>query len=185
MRWYKVYIVKTMRQGVSVRFTSYFGFLQSHKKCYVSVIVLITLAFLLQVYTHQSFTNEKILLQLTEATETSSYLSETTTYQHQPSSVKENDNYSCAIVCGKQKYSTGRAPHKNELVNLISLILQSHTLIYCPVPKVATKTILTAMLYMHVHDIIEHLNHNWITIDATRTRTEQTTSIPAFIDDLR
>ncbi|CAF1270549.1 unnamed protein product, partial [Rotaria sordida] len=56
---------------------------------------------------------------------------------------------------------------------------------YCPVPKVATKTILTVMLYMHVRDINEHLNTNWTNIDVFRAQMEQMINISGFIQDLR
>jgi hypothetical protein len=56
---------------------------------------------------------------------------------------------------------------------------------YCAVPKVATKSLLTLMVYMHVRDIIENLNNNWKNIDAARARMEQTIDISTFIEDLR
>ncbi|CAF3930325.1 unnamed protein product [Rotaria sp. Silwood1] len=62
---------------------------------------------------------------------------------------------------------------------------QSRSLMYCPVPKVATKTLLTVMLYMHIRDINEHLNNNWRNIDAAKARTEQMINISAFIEELR
>ncbi|CAM4745084.1 unnamed protein product [Rotaria magnacalcarata] len=56
---------------------------------------------------------------------------------------------------------------------------------YCPVPKVATKTLLTVMLYMHVRDISEHLDNNWTNVDAARARMEQMINISVFLQDLR
>ncbi|CAF1535401.1 unnamed protein product [Rotaria magnacalcarata] len=56
---------------------------------------------------------------------------------------------------------------------------------YCPVPKVATKTLLNVMLYMHVRDISEHLDNNWTNVDTARARMEQMINISAFIEDLR
>ncbi|CAF1404853.1 unnamed protein product [Adineta ricciae] len=56
---------------------------------------------------------------------------------------------------------------------------------YCAVPKVATKTLLTLMLYVHLLDIQRNLRNNWTNIDINRTRTEQTIDISTFIQDLR
>jgi hypothetical protein len=56
---------------------------------------------------------------------------------------------------------------------------------YCAVPKVATKAVLTAMMHVHLRDISEHLNNNWINIDATTARTEQLINISALVEDLR
>jgi hypothetical protein len=56
---------------------------------------------------------------------------------------------------------------------------------YCAVPKVATKTLLTLMVYMHVRDIIENFNNNWRNIDAARAQMERSIDISTFIEDLR
>jgi hypothetical protein len=67
----------------------------------------------------------------------------------------------------------------------MTLLLPSHSLMYCAVPKIATKAILTAMLYVHLCDISEHLNNNWTNVDVTIAQTEQRLNISPFIDELR
>jgi hypothetical protein len=56
---------------------------------------------------------------------------------------------------------------------------------YCGVPKIATKAILTAMIYVHLRDINEHLNNNWTNIDRGIAQTEKRLSISPFINELR
>jgi hypothetical protein len=56
---------------------------------------------------------------------------------------------------------------------------------YCAVPKVATKAIITAMMYVHLRDISEHLNNNWTNVDAATARNEQLINITALVEDLR
>jgi len=56
---------------------------------------------------------------------------------------------------------------------------------YCSVPKVATKALRTAMHYVHLRDISEHLNNNWTNIDVATARLEQRINISAFIRELR
>jgi len=56
---------------------------------------------------------------------------------------------------------------------------------YCAVPKIATKAILTAMIYVHLRDISEHLNNNWTNVDVAIAQTEQRMSISPFINELR
>jgi hypothetical protein len=56
---------------------------------------------------------------------------------------------------------------------------------YCAVPKVATKALLTAMIYVHLRDISEHLNNNWTNIDAVTAQTEQHINISAFMEELQ
>ncbi|CAF0845197.1 unnamed protein product [Adineta steineri] len=65
------------------------------------------------------------------------------------------------------------------------MVLKSRSLMYCPVPKVATKTLLTVMLYMHVNDIIDNLEHNWTNIDAGRAQVEKRINIGSYIHELR
>jgi hypothetical protein len=66
-----------------------------------------------------------------------------------------------------------------------TLLLPSHSLVYCAVPKIATKAILTAMIYVHLRDISEHLNNNWTNVDVAIAQTEQRMSISPFINELR
>ncbi|CAF1102422.1 unnamed protein product [Adineta steineri] len=65
------------------------------------------------------------------------------------------------------------------------MVLKSRSLMYCPVPKVATKTLLTVMLYMHVNDIIDNLEHNWTNTDAGRAQVEKRINIGSYVHELR
>lgn len=87
--------------------------------------------------------------------------------------------------CPNKNLSTGISIRQNELVDRISVVLQSHSLMYCPVPKIATKMLLNVMLFMHVRDMIEHLNNNWTNIEAHKAQIEKMIDVPKFIDDLR
>ena len=161
-----------MCQKMFAGFTCYFDCFRLHKKYYAYTIVLMSLFIVFQFHTDSFLRNKKIKLQLIKATETVSHSSASTIYPYRPSIPNESYNQSHSAVCGRHHYSADNYVHKNELVNLISLVLQSRSLMYCPVPKVATNTFLTVILYMHVRDIIEHLDHNWTNIDAVKARTE-------------
>jgi hypothetical protein len=56
---------------------------------------------------------------------------------------------------------------------------------YCAVPKIATKALLTVILYVHLRDINEHLNNNWTNVDVAIAQTEQHLNISPFINELR
>ncbi len=169
-----------------VGFTCYFDFFRSHKTYYAYTIALISLFIVFQFCTGSIFITKKIAMQLIEkSTETNSYSSASMIYQYRPRILNASYNYSHLAACGTPNHLAHNPVHKNELINMISLVMQSRSLMYCPVPKVATKTLLTVMLYMHVLDISEHLDNNWTNIDAARARTEQMINIPAFIENLR
>ncbi len=161
------------------------NFFRLYKKYYIYTIALISLCIVFQYCTDFFLTNKKIDLQLTTTTEASSYSSISMVYQSWTNLSTENCNYSYFQACKKHSCPPGNSVHKNEFVNLITLVLRTRSLMYCAVPKVATKTLLTLMVYMHVRDIIENFNNNWRNIDAARAQMERSIDISTFIEDLR
>jgi hypothetical protein len=53
---------------------------------------------------------------------------------------------------------------------------------YCAIPKIASKTLISLMIYVYVRDIIDYLKNNWTNIDVNRTRPEQFINIPKLIN---
>jgi hypothetical protein len=53
---------------------------------------------------------------------------------------------------------------------------------YCAIPKIASKTLISLMIYVYVRDIIDYLKNNWTNIDVNRTRPEQLINIPKLIN---
>jgi threonine synthase len=50
---------------------------------------------------------------------------------------------------------------RNSLLDHLGFVLRSHSLFYCSVPKVATRTLLTYITYLHVRDeLITSLTNN-------------------------
>ncbi len=41
---------------------------------------------------------------------------------------------------------------RNNILNYLGFVLRSHSLFYCSVPKVATRTLLTYITYLHIQD---------------------------------
>jgi hypothetical protein len=88
-------------------------------------------------------------------------------------------------ACDIHNYNGEIFLRQHPLLRSNTLLLPSHSLMYCAVPKIATKAILTAMIYVHLRDISEHLNNNWTNVDVTIARTEQGLNISPFINELR
>ncbi|CAF2935287.1 unnamed protein product [Rotaria sp. Silwood2] len=42
--------------------------------------------------------------------------------------------------------------HHNKLINYVGFLVRSHSLFYCSVPQVATRTLLTFITYLHIRD---------------------------------
>ncbi|CAF1101539.1 unnamed protein product [Rotaria sordida] len=41
---------------------------------------------------------------------------------------------------------------QNKIINYLGFLLQSHSLFYCSVPKVATRALLKFITYLHIRD---------------------------------
>jgi hypothetical protein len=51
--------------------------------------------------------------------------------------------------------------HPKNVLNHLGFVLRSHSLFYCSVPKVATRTLLTYITYLHIRDeLITSLTNN-------------------------
>jgi hypothetical protein len=74
---------------------------------------------------------------------------------------------------------------QHPLLHSVILLLESPSLMYCAVPKVATKALLTAMIYVHLSDMNEHLNNNCSNINSTKDRKAHHINIHSLIDELR
>ncbi|CAF1006665.1 unnamed protein product [Adineta ricciae] len=78
--------------------------------------------------------------------------------------VDENRLKSLKKQCGHiyNPYYRGysKVLHSDKTLNYLGFLLQSHSLFYCSVPKVATRTILPFITYLHVRDDLLPLTKN-------------------------
>jgi len=105
-------------------------------------------------------------------------------YEHRLRELKENcdcSNSTCDIHNDNGESLLRLQPALRSMI----LLLPSHSLMYCAVPKIATKALLTVMLYVHLRDISEHLNNNWTNIARGIAQTEKRLNISPLINELR
>lgn len=81
--------------------------------------------------------------------------------------------------------NTSNAAFQNDLTNFFILVLRRYSMIYCGVPKVATKTLLTIMFYAHLSDINDHLKNNWTNIDSDEAKMEQRLNFTILVQGIR
>jgi transposase-like protein len=105
-------------------------------------------------------------------------------YEHRLRELKESCDCSHS-TCDIHNYNGESLLRQHPVLRSNTLLLSSHSLVYCAVPKIATKALLTVMLYVHLRDINEHLNNNWTNVDVVIAQTEQRMSISPFINELR
>ena len=73
--------------------------------------------------------------------------------------------------------------HHNEILNHLGFVLRSHSMFYCSVPKVATRTLLTYMTFIHIRDeLIPSLTNQSIRFDADYLNTMLANSIKVNIE---
>jgi len=89
------------------------------------------------------------------------------------------------MACDIHNYNGDSLLRQHPALKSITLLLQSHSLMYCAIPKVASKALLTVMIYVHLRDISEHLNKNWTNTDPATARTEQHMNISLLVEELR
>ncbi len=160
------------------------NFLRLCKQYYAFALVLISLFIIFESYTGLSVVSRKLDLPPITLPETTPRSSVSNVYEHRLRELNENcdcSNSTCDIHNDKSE-SVLRQHHA---LTWVTLLLPSHSLMYCAVPKIATKALLTVMLYVHLRDISEHLNNNWTNVDVGIAQTEQHLNISPFIDELR
>jgi hypothetical protein len=62
---------------------------------------------------------------------------------------------------------------------------RSKSFVYCAIPKVASKTLISIMLYVYVRDIIDNFNNNGTNTTANEIRREQLINIRELIQQLQ
>ncbi len=160
-------------------------FLRLCKECYAYAVAVISLFIIVQSHIGLYVINRKLDFELITATETNSRLSVSMVDQYRPRTLNASWDYLHSTACDIHNSTGDSLVRQHPVLSLVTWLLESHSLMYCAVPKVATKAVLTAMIYVHLRDISEHLNNNWTNVDAATARKEQLINITAFIDELR
>ncbi|CAF1618470.1 unnamed protein product [Adineta ricciae] len=62
--------------------------------------------------------------------------------------------------------------------------IQSQSLMYCAIPKIASKTLVSLMIYVYVRDTIQNLTRNGTKPYIDQTQTQQYINIPRLIKEL-
>ncbi len=161
------------------------GFLRLCKECYAYAVALISLFIIVQSHIGLYVINRKLDLELITATETNSSSLVSMVDQYRPRTLNASWDYLHSTECDIHKSTGDSLVRQHPVLDLVAWLLESHSLMYCAVPKVATKAVLTAMIYTHLRDISEHLNNNWTNVDTATARKEQLINITAFIEELR
>ncbi|CAF1059661.1 unnamed protein product [Adineta ricciae] len=88
-------------------------------------------------------------------------------------------------ISGKKKHTFASLVQEFPWLRGSILSLQSHSLAYCAIPKIASKSFLTLMIYVYIRDAIDHVDTNWTNIVVNKARAEQLINIQKLHEGLR
>ncbi len=160
------------------------NFVRLCKQCYAFALVVIGLFIIFQSYVGLFLVSRKVELSPITLPETTPRSSVSNVYEHRRREL--NESCDCPhSTCHIHIYRGESLLRLHPVLRSVTLLLPSHSLMYCAVPKIATKAILTAMIYVHLRDISEHLNNNWTNVHAGIAQTEKRLNISPLINELR
>ena len=164
----------------------YHGSLQKCKQYRGYIIILIT-CFLIIFQSHEYLfiMNKKPDLLLVKGISIDLRLSMPMTTEVRSRTLNGNCAHSHTAVYDITKHTPVSLIRAHPSLDAALLPLQSNSLIYCAVPKIASKTLVSLMIYTYVRDIIDYPRNKLTNIDRHRTRAEQRINVPKLIEQLR
>ena len=161
------------------------GVLRKCKRCYACAIVVV--AFVLILRTHESFllttnkTNVPVLIKM----ESKRSLSLAIIDEDRSETLRSQCNRSKQVQSDIRTYSPAALIKAYPWLNGALFPLLSRSLLYCAVPKVASKTLISLIIYVHVRDILESLKNDSTQIEFHADRPEQFVNVTKLIEQLR
>ena len=167
-------------------FISCHGTLEQCKKYCAYGIIVISFLVVFQIHHYFFVTKEKADLLSVIGIETESHVLLPLIYEDRSRTLSGNCNHSHSSVFDIKKHAPASLMRAYPWLNSALFPIQSKSLMYCAIPKVASKTLVSLMMYVYVHDIINYLNNNWTKTNANSTRRiEQLINIPKLVEQLR
>lgn len=169
-----------------LNFIACHGTLEQCKKYCAYGIIVISFLVIFQIRQYFFTTKEKPdLLSIVEI-ETDSNLLMPMIYEDRSRTLSGKCNHSHSSVLDIGKYAPANWIKAYPWLNSALFPIQSKSLMYCAIPKIASKTLISLMMYVYVQDIIGYLNKNWTKMNVNSTRRlEQLINIPKLIEQLR
>ena len=163
----------------------HYGILQKCKHYCEYVIILLCFLFIIQFHKYFSITNKKPDVLTEKGMENHSSLSTPMIYQDRLRTLSGKCNHSPTTVNDIIKYAPASLIHIYPWLSSAIFPVEHQSLMYCAVPKVASKTLISVMIYVHVRDVIDYLNDNRTNADVDRTRAEKRINVPKLIEQLQ
>lgn len=150
-------------------------------------IILMSFLAIFQSHTYFFIINKKPNLLSMIKTETNSNLLLSLIDKDRSRILNGRCNHSDTSIFDIKNYTSTSLIRAYPWLNAAIFPLQSKSLMYCAVPKIASKTLVSLIMYVYVRDIMDYLNNNnnSTIIDVNRTQIEQLIDIPKLIVQLQ
>jgi hypothetical protein len=162
----------------------YSRFLLSRKKHLVYAVGLMIFVLLFQSCTN-IFTNYMSSFESITTKQIRSDLSLSIIYQERLRALTDRCTHSRLAFDHNRNHTLFDFIRQDNPFNNFAFVLRSQSLVYCAVPKVATKTLLTIMFYAHLHEISNYLLNHSTQIDFTNVSTKRLVNMTALIEALQ
>jgi hypothetical protein len=117
--------------------------------------------------------------------ETDSRLLPPVNYGDRSATLSKECNRSHSPLCDQVDQGSSRMRRTYQSIDPVTFLLQSKSLMYCAVPKIATKTILSLMTYVYLRDISDRLENNRIDLANNGTLRKQLIGVTRLVDQLK
>ena len=169
-------------------FLHYFRFCGTFRNCkrYCAYgLLIITLVILFYCRECLFGSNGKLQLLWAVEFETNSRLLSSVNDEDRSATLSKECNRPHSPLCDQGEQRSSRIRRTYQSIDLVTFLLHSKSLMYCAVPKMATKTILSLLTYVYLRDISDHLENNPINFANDKTMRQQLIGVTKLVDQLK
>jgi hypothetical protein len=163
----------------------YHGTLRKCKKYCAHVVILISFSVIYQSYAFFLIINKKVDLLPVIAMESDSSLLVPIIYEDRSRTLNGKCNHSHTSVFDIVNHAPASLIRTYPWLNAAIFPLQSNSLMYCAVPKIASKTIISLLMYVYVRDNIDYLKDYLANTNVNKNQTKNLINISKLIEQLR
>lgn len=102
-------------------------------------------------------------------------------YEDRSKVLTDQCNHSQVSLPDVEQYAPTELIKTYPWLNSALFPVQSKSLMYCAIPKVASKTLISLIMYVYIRDIINYVNNNRI----NTTRIQELVNIPMLVTQLQ
>ena len=167
-----------------LEFIRYHGSLEHCKKYYAYVVILISFLIIFEFHGYFFIIHKKSDSQPVIKMENDSNVAVSVIYDGRSKILSSNCGRSGPSVVDITSYAPMNLINSYPWLAAALYPVESQSVMYCAVPKIASKTLVSLMMYVYIRDIIEHLSNNSTNTTINRHWVQQHINIPVLAAQL-